>query len=66
MSPPPAFLAERIEGGNGCATQTFMELGAKSEWASLGARDAFACAKGGSPGRIRTCDQPVNSRLLYH
>jgi len=21
---------------------------------------------GGSPGRIRTSDQPVNSRLLYH
>ena len=20
----------------------------------------------GSPGKIRTCDQPVNSRLLYH
>jgi hypothetical protein len=20
----------------------------------------------GSPGRSRTCDQPVNSRLLYH
>ena len=23
-------------------------------------------AKFGSPGRIRTSDQPVNSRLLYH
>jgi hypothetical protein len=22
--------------------------------------------KSGSPGRIRTSDQPVNSRLLYH
>lgn len=22
--------------------------------------------KNGSPGRIRTSDQPVNSRLLYH
>ncbi len=28
---------------------------------------AFASAfwKNGSPGKIRTCDQPINSRLLY-
>ena len=24
------------------------------------------CERNGSPGRIRTSDQPVNSRLLYH
>jgi hypothetical protein len=26
----------------------------------------IALARGGSAGRIRTYDQPVNSRLLYH
>ena len=25
----------------------------------------FIGESGGSPGRTRTCDQPVNSRLLY-
>ena len=27
---------------------------------------AYVFEKNGSPGKIRTCGQPVNSRLLYH
>ncbi|CDX52692.1 hypothetical protein MPL1032_150127 [Mesorhizobium plurifarium] len=34
------------------------EIGDLTVWQVLG--------KLGSPGRIRTSDQPVNSRLLYH
>ncbi len=35
------------------------------EWKLRGPKFAFLF-RSGSPGRIRTSDQPVNSRLLYH
>ncbi len=32
----------------------------------IGTKDDRGIVRSGSPGRIRTSDQPVNSRLLYH
>jgi hypothetical protein len=40
--------------------------GLERESATFAEAKVAAQAGGGSAGRIRTYDQPVNSRLLYH
>ena len=42
-----------------------IEMPATPEVVWRAMRNGKGLKKGGSPGRIRTSDQPVNSRLLY-
>jgi integrase len=60
------IYSHAIPKERGGATDLLAELFCDASSSSVVAEEGGSGLGSGSPGRIRTSDQPVNSRLLYH